>query len=260
MPKHDMAIVTGSSQGLGLAITQALLANRYTVVGLARTNPVDSGRIGGTEASGYRHVSFDLGELSSVAKVMALVFEKVKPAELRSLCLVNNAAVLEPLAALTEVSLGDFQRALDVNLMAPLMLSIEFTRRVRDWTCDRRIINVSSSLASRAMAGSGAYCISKAALEALNRQLCEEQQTSAHPVYCVSYRPGVVNTAMQKTLRTTPRNVLPRVDYFKSLHEKGELKSPERVAEQMLSELIQGSVRNGACYTFTSNGCEEVRP
>jgi NAD(P)-dependent dehydrogenase (short-subunit alcohol dehydrogenase family) len=88
--------------------------------------------------------------------------------------LVNNAAIFDPLG-LAQTTLADWQRALNINLTAPFLLSRDFgTRRFGDRPDEGqkgRIVNLLDWRALRPAADHFAYTISKAGLAALTRSL-----------------------------------------------------------------------------------------
>jgi NAD(P)-dependent dehydrogenase (short-subunit alcohol dehydrogenase family) len=96
-----------------------------------------------------------------------------------------------------------------------------------------------SGAADMNLEGLGAYCLSKAAEEHLARQLAAE----APEVTCFVYRPGTVETDMQKDAREAKGSgakVLHRV--FGKMKEQGTLLTPETAARALV-HIIQGDLR-----------------
>jgi NAD(P)-dependent dehydrogenase (short-subunit alcohol dehydrogenase family) len=81
--------------------------------------------------------------------------------------LVNNASIFDPLS-MTDTSLEDWQRHMDINLTAPFLLSQAFAKALPDGT-HGRIINILDWRALRPQADHFPYTISKAGLAALTR-------------------------------------------------------------------------------------------
>jgi NAD(P)-dependent dehydrogenase (short-subunit alcohol dehydrogenase family) len=79
--------------------------------------------------------------------------------------LVNNAGTFDH-APLVELSRARWQRVLDVNLMAPILIS---SAAVRVMGRGGSVVNVSSVLGQVAAPGRGPYCLSKAALITLTK-------------------------------------------------------------------------------------------
>ena len=83
--------------------------------------------------------------------------------------IVNNAAVFEPLS-LQNTSLASWQRALDINLTVPFLLSRDFASQLREGS-QGRIVNILDWRALRPGADHFAYTVSKAALAAMTQSM-----------------------------------------------------------------------------------------
>jgi NAD(P)-dependent dehydrogenase (short-subunit alcohol dehydrogenase family) len=180
----SLAIVTGASRGLGLALTRALHERGWTLV-------VD-GRDGGALAAavgGLAGVVAVPGDVADERHRLELVAAAAGPIDL----LVNNASELgpSPLPSLADYPLDDLRRVYEVNVVAPLGLVQAVLPRLSDGAA---IVNVSSDAAVEAYGRWGGYGSSKAALEQLTAILAVE-----HPgvrVYAVD--PGDMRTAMHQ--------------------------------------------------------------
>jgi NAD(P)-dependent dehydrogenase (short-subunit alcohol dehydrogenase family) len=154
-------------------------------------------------------------------------------------CLVNNAATLEPVGVLGTTQAGAIVTSLNVNLAAPVVLAGEFCRAFEDDATQRRIINVSSGAAQSVIEGESLYCIAKAGLAA---------EHDSPRFRAISLRPGVMDTRMQTFARTQRKDRLPSVDLFKSFHAGGQLVAPDVVARKLVDRLVLGSVEQGRTY------------
>jgi NAD(P)-dependent dehydrogenase (short-subunit alcohol dehydrogenase family) len=183
-----VAVVTGASRGLGLAITRALTERKWTVVADARHGDALAGAMN------------ELGK-----QVKAVPGDVADPQHRRQLAaavagygrldlLVNNASSLgpSPLPRLDSYPLKELRSVLEVNVMAPLALIQEFLPLLR--RSHGVLLNVSSDAAVEGYAGWGGYGASKAALEQLSRVLAVEEPQIR--VYWVD--PGDMNTAMHQ--------------------------------------------------------------
>jgi NAD(P)-dependent dehydrogenase (short-subunit alcohol dehydrogenase family) len=79
--------------------------------------------------------------------------------------LVNNVGIYDH-APLLELSISQWKRVFEVNLMAPIMVSCAAVRRIKQGGA---IVNVSSVLGQVSAPGRGPYCVSKAALISLTK-------------------------------------------------------------------------------------------
>jgi NAD(P)-dependent dehydrogenase (short-subunit alcohol dehydrogenase family) len=236
------AIVTGVSRGLGEALALELVARGARVLGIGRDA---SPRLGGPL---FRFVRCDLAQAAMLPAMLEPVFGSIAAARPGAVCLINNAATLEPVGVVGTTEADAIATSLTVNLTAPVVLASLFCRAFADDAIERRIINVSSGAAQSAITGEALYCIAKAGLEMLTRTLAAEQ---ASPRFrAISLRPGVIDTQMQTFARTQPSERLPSVDMFKGFHASGQLVAPAVVAGKVVERLVLGPVENGRTYTY----------
>src|SRR6476661_6639381 len=113
------AIVTGVSRGLGEALALELLARECRVLGMGRSS---SGRLGGER---YGFVSWDVAGLPAIARP---AFDAVAARRPTGVCLINNAATLDPVGVLGTAEASDIAASIAVNLIAPIVLSGLFCR------------------------------------------------------------------------------------------------------------------------------------
>ena len=236
------AIVTGVSSGLGEALAADLLAHGCGVLGIGRRT---SARL---VADRYEFVACDLADAPSVEARLAPAFAGVAAARPGRICLINNAATLEPVGVLGDVDAAAIARSVAVNLLAPIALSNLFCRTFDDDVVDRRIINVSSGAAQSTLPGESLYCIAKAGLEMLTRSLAAEHASARFRA--ITLRPGVIDTPMQAFARTQSRAALPSVDLFKDFHAGRQLVPPDAVARKVVERLVLADVENGRTYSY----------
>jgi len=202
-----LAIITGASRGLGLALATALPARRWRLVVDGRDADRLATAVAGLPAPDL--VTAIPGDVADPAHRDALAAAAGDRLEL----LVNNASELgpSPLPALADLRVEDLQAVLAVNTLAPLalvQLTLPALRRAGG-----TVLDISSDAAVEAYAGWGGYGASKAALDRLTAVLAEE-----HPelhVYAVD--PGDMNTAMHQAAfpgedigdRPAPETVVP---------------------------------------------------
>jgi NAD(P)-dependent dehydrogenase (short-subunit alcohol dehydrogenase family) len=182
-----LAIVTGASRGLGLALARELAAQQWALVLDAR------------RASDLEGVARELGRKTEVAAVAGDVADAGHRHDLIAAAgetidlLVNNASILgpSPQPTLAEYPLSELEEVYAVNVFAPLRLAQLALPRLSDRGV---IINVTSDAAVEPYEGWGGYGSSKAALEQLSAILAAE-----HPslrIYAVD--PGDMRTRMHQ--------------------------------------------------------------
>ncbi|GAA2563672.1 MULTISPECIES: SDR family NAD(P)-dependent oxidoreductase [Streptomyces] len=168
-----VAIITGASKGLGLALAGGLAARGWDLVLDARS-PVPLAEAAGLVSSHGTRVTALPGDVTDAGHRAELVAaaERLGGVDL----LVHNASALgaEPLVRLEELSLDGLRRALEVNLVAALGLvqeSLPLLRAARAGS----VVVVSSDAAVEAYPTWGGYGASKAALDRLAAVLAVEE-------------------------------------------------------------------------------------
>jgi NAD(P)-dependent dehydrogenase (short-subunit alcohol dehydrogenase family) len=179
-----VAIVTGASRGLGLALARALDERDWRLIVDAR-----GGAALEAATEGLESVVAIAGDLADPAHRGALVEAAGAQIDL----LVNNASLLgpSPQPALADYPLDDLRRVYEVNVVAPLALVQLALPRLRTGAA---ILDITSDAALEPYEGWGGYGSSKAALDQLTAILGAE-----HPelrVYAVD--PGDMRTQMHQ--------------------------------------------------------------
>ena len=182
-----LAIITGASRGLGLALARALAEREWSLVidarGGAALESVER------ELAAKTHVVAIRGDVADDAHRNSMLDAAGDEVDL----LVNNASLLgpSPQPALADYPLAELERVYRVNVLAPLALSQLVLPRLPVGGC---IINVTSDAGVEPYEGWGGYGSSKAALEQLSAILAAE-----HPalrIYTVD--PGDMRTQMHQ--------------------------------------------------------------
>ncbi|MFF5923530.1 SDR family NAD(P)-dependent oxidoreductase [Streptomyces flavochromogenes] len=195
------ALVTGGSSGIGRAIAGALARAGARVVVVARKEADLVVTVDELTADGCRAawVSADLGTRAGIkagAEEAAAVFGEPD-------ILVNSAGInLRP--PLNDLSDEVWDTTMTVNLEAPFLLG----RRFGPGMAERgfgRIIHITSQQAHRAFVQSGAYGVSKGALESLARSQAEAW--SPYGVTANTLVPGFVMTPLNARLSSDPEKV-----------------------------------------------------
>ncbi|MEO7458355.1 MAG: SDR family NAD(P)-dependent oxidoreductase [Gemmatimonadaceae bacterium] len=223
----SLAIVTGTSSGIGEAVARGLLAKGWRVVGIAR-------RVVAFDDTNYTHVEHDLSDVAPLASRLERV---LGPASFARLGLVNCAADPAILGTLAHTDPVLMLRAIAINVVAPVCLMALATRVDRD--APLRIVNVSSGAAESAIPGLGTYGSSKAALRMAGMVFAREldMQEPARDVTILSYSPGVVDTPMQEAARSSDSAMLPVVGMFRKYQADGMLVPPARPAAEIVAYL-----------------------
>jgi benzil reductase ((S)-benzoin forming) len=222
-PTSRLAIVTGTSSGIGETLTRTLLERNWHVVGISR-------RLAPIQDPQYTHLSLDLGDVENLkASLTARLGARVGDPAVERLALVNNAADVALLGQVDQLEPAGMLKVYAVNAVAPVLL-IGWLLKEAPAGVPIRIVNVSSGAAVEAIPGLGAYSATKAALRLAGMVLAAELDVRAGPARDVSvwsYEPGVVETPMQQAVRESSAEKLPAVQMFQQLAAGGMLRSPD---------------------------------
>ncbi len=228
---RPVAVVTGGGRGLGRAFARALAGAGAAVAVIARSAAELAETVALVERSGGVAHAFpaDVTDAAATGERIAEIERRLGPVDL----LVNNAGVLGPLVAETDIA--DWWQALDVNRRGPLLC----TRAVLPGMIARRcgrIVNVASGAGARAIEHFSACVVSKTALLRFTECVAAEARPAGVAVFALG--PGTVRTALAEHSLTSPegRKWLP---WFRTIFDEGRDLPPERPA-QLLMALASG--------------------
>lgn len=244
--KHT--IITGASRGLGEAMTRELLGSGHSLFCVSRSLNEEiieeSNRIG----SDLHWIQADLSQTLGLEAFMSTIAERIEAQGSEAITLINNAAILSPLGLIGTAEDVEVERAVQVNLVAPMLLTASFVRHFAAVRCRRTVINVSSGAGTSPMPGLSTYSTTKAGLTMFTRVAAAEHGSN-HPVapfrfFAVS--PGTVDTSMQETLREAGAGVLPNHQTYVEWKESGSLVDPADAARAVLALIERDDLENGS--------------
>ena len=190
-----VALVTGSSRGLGRATALELAERGFTVaVHYARSEEQAQEVIGKIEAVGGRATAFK-ADVADAEACQTLVESVTK--ELGSLdVLINNAGITRDTLAL-RMKAEDWQQVLDTNLSAAFYLCKAALRGMlrAKWG---RVVNISSVVGVMGNVGQANYVAAKAGLIGLTKALAQEYASKGVTVNAVA--PGFIASDMTEDL------------------------------------------------------------
>lgn len=192
------ALITGSSQGLGLAMAEGLGRAGAAVILNGRdeaklSKAVDQLKAEGLNVSGF---AFDVTDSKQVAAAVARIEQQIGPIDI----LVNNVGRHRrgPLEELTDEA---WQEVIDVNLTAAFFVAravvAGMIRRKRG-----KIINICSLMSELGRETTGSYAAAKGGLKMLTRAMTVEW--AQHNIQINGIGPGYFLTDMTKKLAADP--------------------------------------------------------
>ncbi|CAN5505222.1 SDR family oxidoreductase [soil metagenome] len=171
-PTAPVALVTGASRGLGLALSRSLAADGWHLVVDARGAGALEAAASELRAAGAASVTVVAGDVADAAHRAELASTVERLGRLDAL--VNNASVIGPIPQprLAEYPLDELRRVYEINALAPLALT-QLVLPVLERT-EGSVLDVTSDAAVEGYEGWGGYGSSKAALEQLDHVLAAE--------------------------------------------------------------------------------------
>jgi len=201
-PQAPVAIVTGASRGIGLAVSQELARRGHRLALLARSpQPLEESARGlAAQAPDVRTFVCDVGDPASVEKTFPQILDWAKQVNV----LVNNAG-LGIFAPVHRLSVADWDLQLNTNLRGVFLCSRAVAPRMIEQRSGH-IINISSLAGKNALAGGAAYCASKWGLQGLS--YCMAEDLRAYNIRVSVICPGTVETDFSPHTGKDPQRML----------------------------------------------------
>ncbi|MDP1527110.1 MAG: SDR family oxidoreductase [Rhodocyclaceae bacterium] len=190
MSKSRIVLITGVSRGLGRAMAHKFAALGHVVIGCGRSKQAITS-LQKDLGSPHRFSIVDVTRDAQVAKWAAQMLEEVGPTDL----LLNNAALMNPVSPLWEVSWKEFDEVIDVNIKGVANVIRHFVPAM----VKRKsgiIVNFSSGWGRETDAGVAPYCASKWAIEGLTRSLAQDLPKG---MAAIPLNPGIIDTDMLRS-------------------------------------------------------------
>ena len=218
MLDDKVALVTGATRGIGMAIARVLARDKATVIGTATSDE------GGASISAYlkdagnagEGIRLDVSDGSAVDSAIAAIQTRYGDIAI----LVNNAGITRD-GLLLRMKEDDWDSIMETNLKSAYRLSKAVLRGMMKARYGR-IISVGSVVGISGNAGQTNYAAAKAALVGFTKSLAQEVGSRAITVNCVA--PGFIDTDMTRALSDAQRQTL--VDKI----PLGRLGTPQEVA------------------------------
>lgn len=226
-------LISGASSGIGLETARRVVSEGAEVCLVAR----DPERLQAAAAEfggSAWHVACDVADPSSVAALAAEVGARWPGLD----GLVNNAGIA-PMAGVDDTTTEVWDETFDINVRGPFLLCRELSSLLHGGRSPS-VVNVSSTLAEKAIPGMAAYNASKAALNQLTRSLALEW---APDVRVNAVMPAVIETPIHALRGLSPD----QVQEMAGFHPLGRVGQPGDVASLILFLLSdQSSWMTGA--------------
>ena len=190
-----VALITGASYGIGMAIAKAMAANGATIVfNDLKQELVDKGLAAYAEAGIKAHgYVCNVCDEDAVNAMVAKITEEVGHINI----LVNNAGIIKRIP-MTEMTAAEFRQVVDVDLNAPFIVSKAV---IPDMIAQGggKIINICSMMSELGRETVSAYAAAKGGLKMLTKNIASEY--GEYNIQCNGMGPGYIATAQTAPLR-----------------------------------------------------------
>lgn len=212
----QVALVTGGSRGIGLAIARNLAEAGAKIAVVARDGPRAEQAAASLPGGGSKGYACDVADREQVEEVVERVEAEVGPIAI----LVNNAGTTRD-SLIVRMSDEDWDRVLDTNLRGTFNM-IRAVARGMIRRRGGRIVNITSVVGLTGNAGQANYAASKAGIVGLTKSVAQELASRGIRVNAVA--PGYIETDLTANIpESARRKLFQRVPL-------GRLGKPEDVA------------------------------
>lgn len=223
MSDPRLAIVTGAVGGIGQAVVEVFTAAGYKILALDKVPQPEV-------FACHHYMQVDLAELVTCAEYADQVFDEMhrilSSNQLALSALINNAAI-QSLASTVDITIEDWRTTLDVNLLAPFLLTQRLLGQLE--RANGCAINIGSVHARLTKPKFVTYATSKSALAGLTRAMAVDVGSK---IRINAIEPAAVQTDM---LLEGFDGKLKELGVLANCHPRGKLGTAQEVAKLALA-------------------------
>ena len=203
--EKKVCLITGSRTGIGKTISELFAHEGYRVIMTGKNSEDCALNANKLNELGYeaRSFKFDLSQPEKITETIT----KAKEVWGRIDIIINNAAIVEPIARLGNIKLPELKKSIEINFFSPAIIINECWEALKE--SEGKILNILSAAAVNPIEGWFSYCSTKAALHMINQQAHLEGKQ--HNIKSIGISPGMVDTAMQEKIRESGINHVSKV-------------------------------------------------
>ena len=205
-------LVTGSSSGLGLSLSNKFNEMGYSVYGLSRSEtPLD--------------IPQRVCDFNDIISLRQNIHKLVGNNKIDYVFL--NAGMLGKVSKIEGVSIEEFEEILKVNVLSNKIILDHLIEN----NSIKNVIGISSGAALKVYYGWSLYCISKAAFKQLLSMYAEEYKH----ISFLSLAPGIIKSKMQEEIKNIDAKSIPSVKKFHDMYDV--MDSPDVVANKIINNM-----------------------
>lgn len=232
-------IITGASRGFGREVALKLAQPERRLHLISRSEAEETASEVRNQGAEARNWSIDLSLTDRLEEAFKPVFDTLQTDVTDFIGLINNAGTIEPVGPLGKYDTSDYRAHLELNYVAPAVLTHLFVKYFQSVPATKRVLFVGSGASRKPIHGWSHYCSSKAGVDMLAKTTALEQEAQEHPVEITVFNPGRIETDMQETIRQKDKEDFPLVDDFVASATDGRNLPPGQMAEE-LADIFTG--------------------
>ena len=224
--------ITGTSKGLGRAITEQLLKDENNFVfGYSRNNVITH--------KNYYHKLIDLNNLEALKKIQFPVLNNPE-----KVVLLNNAGTVGDIIHVGAMNNDQIIACYNINLIAPAIITNNFVLAYKSLSNEKLIVNISSGAGKSAIDGWSTYCSAKAGIDMFSKVFAEEINIDNANFKVLSLAPGIIDTGMQTQIRNAKQTGFSNINRFIEYKQNGDLASAEETAKKVIRFLSEEELQS----------------
>ena len=215
--KKGVVLISGGSRGLGLKIAEFCLRElQLPVATFARRSSPEIKTLEMALPDSFLFQELDVSNAKDVQSFVGACVDKFGSFH----ALINNAAIGQD-HLLTHLSADTLRQIIEVNLIAPIMLTKLVLKHMIVGSTPAHIVNISSICGSRGFPGLSVYSATKGGLDAFTRSLARE--VGQRDIFVNSIAPGFFESEMSALLNEEQIGAIVRRTPTGRLVQSGEI-------------------------------------
>lgn len=230
-------LITGTTSGLGLGLSEYYLEKGHTVFGISRSSNKEL-----NSYENYKHLEQDISAFEALASNCMEFLKNIETLDM----VVLNAGILPGIKDMKETTLESLKKVMDVNVWANKVLIDTLTKTIPSIG---QVVAISSGASVFGNRGWNGYSISKAALNMLIKLYARENPG----IHFCALAPGLIDSNMQDYIYTLKNDSrFPSIDKLQSAKGTDAMPIPNKAAP-LLADAFN-KVRN-----YESGSYQDIR-
>ena len=230
-------LITGTSSGIGKALSEIFLANNHIVFGID---------INETSSSNVVSFKADITNKDELDNIKTILFERNI-----TLDMIINVAGIHKMASLVESNYNTIKKLIDINLCGTMLINNTFHSLLNK---NGKVIIITSEVAEfDPMPFNGLYSVSKTALESYAQALRQELNLINQKV--ITFQPGSIETplstnSMSDTEKLASNTILYKKQANNFLHIAKKFMGKPIKTEKLAKFIYKNSIKKKPKYTY----------